>query len=177
MAGSPLLPAITSSRDTNSLPASFLKLMSCLTLASPLGKLLPEPCCLHGYKLLSFPASVYLWMTRTHLALFFLYQHWLLARMAPFPALVFILWQALPSAVGLPTLITQSFWWSMAGGGVRASRLPHFCSGDSPSDLICSSPIQKENLPCSLSASSLGMVPVCRRTTSVVPTTDKGSPI
>lgn len=50
------VPPRTGSRDANPLPASFLKLMSRLTLASPLGKPLPEPCCSHGYKLLSFPA-------------------------------------------------------------------------------------------------------------------------
>lgn len=110
------------------------------------------------------------------MALFFLYPHWLLTWMAPFPALVFILWQALPSAVGLPTQITLELLvehgWR---GGLRASRLPHSCSGDSPSNLICSSPIEKENPLCCLSTSSLGMVPVCRRTTPTILTTDKGS--
>lgn len=52
----PVLPAVTGSRDANPLPASFLKLMSRLTLASPPGKPPSEPCCSHRYKLLSFPA-------------------------------------------------------------------------------------------------------------------------
>lgn len=100
---SPLPIMVTGSRDTIPLSASFLKLMSHLTPAGPPGKPLPEPCCSHGYKLLSFPALFYLWMTCTHLALFFLYPNWLLAQMALFPALVFILQRAVPSAVGLPT--------------------------------------------------------------------------
>lgn len=72
--------------------------------------------------------------------------------MAHFPALVFIPWQAVPSAVGLPTQITPVLLVEKGWRSVRAWRFPHPCGGDSPSDsrLQLILPLTEENPPCCL---------------------------